>query len=83
MNVCEQCDNLVPAPDALDILTTQLDDINAVRVDAETRGWHDEAARHTGEHGALHGVGRIQSDAQGGHRSSRIRASAPSARRRA
>jgi hypothetical protein len=46
-NICEQCDNFVPAPDAEAILTAQFDDITALRADAETRGWHDEAARHT------------------------------------
>lgn len=45
-NICEQCDNFLPAPDAADLLAAQLDDVRALHTDAQTRGWHDEAARH-------------------------------------
>lgn len=45
-NICEQCDNFVPAPDAADTITAQLDDVRALQADAETRGQPDEAARH-------------------------------------
>ncbi len=46
-DICEQCDNFVPAPDATQVLSVQLDDIHALRADAQARGWGDEAARHT------------------------------------
>ena len=45
-NICEQCDNFLPAPDAADLLAAQLDDVRALHTDAQTRGWQDEAARH-------------------------------------
>jgi integrase len=45
-NICEQCDNYVPAPDAAPMLQAQLDDVTALREDAQQRGWDDEAARH-------------------------------------
>ena len=45
-NICEQCENFLPAPDALATITTQLDDVRALHADAQTRGWQDEAARH-------------------------------------
>jgi integrase len=46
-NICEQCDNFVPAPDATQVLSAQIDDVHALRADAQARGWDDEAARHT------------------------------------
>jgi len=45
-NICEQCDNFVPDPAADTVITAQLADIHTLHADAETRGWHDEAARH-------------------------------------
>ena len=45
-NICEQCDNYVPAPDAAPTLQAQLDDVTALHEDAQQRGWDDEAARH-------------------------------------
>jgi len=45
-NICEQCDNFVPDPEHADVLTGQLADVQALRDDAHTRGWTDEAARH-------------------------------------
>jgi len=45
-NVCEQCANFVPDPAADAVITAQLADIHTLQADAETRGWHDEAARH-------------------------------------
>lgn len=46
-NICEQCDNFQPSPDAADILSTQLRDVRTLVHDAATRGWDGEAARHT------------------------------------
>ena len=45
-NICETCDNYITAPEFRDTLSNQLADIHALKVDAETRGWTDEAARH-------------------------------------
>ena len=45
-NICETCDNYITAPEFRDALTDQLADIQALKADAETRGWTDEAARH-------------------------------------
>ncbi|MGH9092126.1 MAG: tyrosine-type recombinase/integrase, partial [Acidimicrobiales bacterium] len=45
-NICEQCDNFVPDPDRAQLLNEQLDDVRALRDDANARGWTDEAARH-------------------------------------
>jgi integrase len=45
-NICEQCDNFVPDPDRADIIVSQRDDIQALRDDAEQRGWTNETARH-------------------------------------
>lgn len=45
-NICEQCDNFVPDPDRAQLLSEQLDDVRALRADANHRGWTDEAARH-------------------------------------
>ena len=46
-NICETCDNYITAPEFRDALTDQLADIQALKTDAQTRGWTDEAARHT------------------------------------
>jgi site-specific recombinase XerD len=51
-NICEQCDNYLPAPEFADALGAQLADVIALRKDAETRGWTGEVARH----------GRVASD---------------------
>ena len=45
-NICETCDNYITAPEFRNALTDQLADIQALKADAETRGWTDEAARH-------------------------------------
>ena len=45
-NICENCDNFVPADDATPVLRAQLHDISALRDDASRRGWDSEAARH-------------------------------------
>ena len=45
-NICEQCDNFVPDPGRAQLLSEQLDDVRALRDDANNRGWADEAARH-------------------------------------
>jgi hypothetical protein len=45
-NICEQCDNFVPAPENRQVLAGQLTDIRALHIDARTRGWDTEAARH-------------------------------------
>jgi Phage integrase family len=45
-NICEQCDNYVTTTEFLPALQHQLTDVRALRDDAETRGWHSEAARH-------------------------------------
>jgi hypothetical protein len=46
-NICEQCDNYVPAPEFAPALQAQLDDIQTLRDDAEQRGWASEVDRHT------------------------------------
>src|SRR5947209_12855112 len=43
-NVCETCDNFVPGHEFAPALRAQLDDIRALRADAERRGWTSEAA---------------------------------------
>ncbi len=45
-NVCEQCDNYVPAPEFAPALQAQLADIQVLREDAEERGWTSEVDRH-------------------------------------
>jgi integrase len=45
-NICETCDNYLTAPEFRDALTDQLADIQALKADADTRGWTNEAARH-------------------------------------
>lgn len=45
-NVCETCDNFVPGHEFAPALRAQLDDIHALKADAEHRGWAGEAARH-------------------------------------
>jgi hypothetical protein len=45
-NICETCDNYITAPEFRGALTDQLADIQALKTDAENRGWTDEAARH-------------------------------------
>ena len=44
-NICETCDNYVTATEFRDALTNQLADVQALKADAETRSWTDEAAR--------------------------------------
>ena len=45
-NVCETCANFVATPEFAPVLESQLADVEALRVDAETRGWESEVARH-------------------------------------
>ncbi|MQB01196.1 MAG: transposase [Actinobacteria bacterium] len=45
-NVCEQCDNYVTTAEFVPQLQAQLDDVRALRDDAEARGWDSEVARH-------------------------------------
>jgi integrase len=45
-NICEQCENFVTAPEFAPALDAQLDDVRALRDDAEARGWTSEVARH-------------------------------------
>jgi site-specific recombinase XerD len=46
-NICEQCDNFVPAPENADVLAGQLADIRVLHDDAHARGWDTEANRHS------------------------------------
>ena len=45
-NICEQCDNFVPAPEHADVLAAQLTDIRVLQTDAQARGWDNEIHRH-------------------------------------
>jgi site-specific recombinase XerD len=45
-NICEQCENFVTAPEFGPAIQSQLDDIRAIRDDAQARGWESEVARH-------------------------------------
>lgn len=45
-NICETCDNFVPAQEFVPALQDQLADIRELRADAEQRGWTSEAERH-------------------------------------
>jgi integrase len=45
-NICEHCDNYVPAPEFTPALQDQLADVQALRDDAERRGWTTETTRH-------------------------------------
>jgi integrase len=45
-NICEHCDNYVPAPEFAPALQDQLADVKALRDDADQRGWTGEVARH-------------------------------------
>jgi hypothetical protein len=46
-NICEHCENFMPAPQAAGILQAQLADIRLLQTDAEYRGWEHETNRHT------------------------------------
>ena len=45
-NVCETCDNFVPAPEFVPALRSQLADIHELQADAERRRWTGEVERH-------------------------------------
>ena len=45
-NVCETCDNFVPAPAFVPALRSQLADIRELQADASGRGWTSETERH-------------------------------------
>lgn len=45
-NICEQCDNYLPAPEFQPALETQLADIVTLRDDTQQRAWESEIARH-------------------------------------
>jgi hypothetical protein len=57
-NVCETCDNFVPAPEFAPALRSQLDDVRHLQTDAQQRGWISETARHGRVAGAPRGAGR-------------------------
>ncbi len=54
-NICETCDNFIPAGEFAPALAAQLADIQALRDDAAARGWTSEAARHERVIQALNG----------------------------
>jgi hypothetical protein len=45
-NICEQCDNFTTTSEFLPALRDQLTDEQALRDDAQIRGWDGEVARH-------------------------------------
>jgi Phage integrase family len=45
-NICEHCDNYIPAPEFAPALQDQLTDVRSLRTDAEQRGWTSEINRH-------------------------------------
>ena len=45
-NICETCPNYTTTPDFEPAIKAQLDDIHALRDDANDRGWTSETARH-------------------------------------
>ncbi len=45
-NICETCENFLPAQEFLPALRAQIADVHELRDDAATRGWHSEVARH-------------------------------------
>ena len=45
-NICEQCDNFVAAPEFAPTIEAQLADVQALKHDADERGWQAEAVRH-------------------------------------
>lgn len=45
-NICETCENFIAAAEFTAVLQTQLADIQALREDADQRGWTGEVARH-------------------------------------
>lgn len=45
-NICETCANFTTTPEFVPAITAQLDDIRALRDDAEHRDWPSEVARH-------------------------------------
>jgi hypothetical protein len=53
-NVCETCDNFLPGTEFAPALRAQLDDVRALKDDAELRGWNSEASRHQRVIDALH-----------------------------
>lgn len=46
-NICEQCDNYMPAAEFAPTLRSQLADVEALRNDAQQRDWPSESQRHT------------------------------------
>jgi len=45
-NICETCENFLPADEFLPALSAQIDDVRTLREDAAARGWDSEVARH-------------------------------------
>jgi len=45
-NICEHCDNYIPAPEFAPALQDQLADVHTLRDDADQRGWNTEVDRH-------------------------------------
>ena len=52
-NICENCANFTTGPELADVLAKQLDDIQALKADAQQRGWDGEAARRATTAAAL------------------------------
>ncbi len=62
-NVCETCDNFVPAPAFVPALRSQLADIRELQADAQRRGWTSEVERHGRVIESLEGhLGRLENE---------------------
>jgi hypothetical protein len=62
-NICETCDNFVPAPEFAPILESQLAEVRALQDDAAERGWEAEVVRHGWVIESLEGhLGRLQKE---------------------
>ncbi len=45
-NICETCPNFTTTPEFAPAITAQINDIEALRNDADQRNWPSEVARH-------------------------------------
>ncbi|MQB02308.1 MAG: hypothetical protein GEU78_19115, partial [Actinobacteria bacterium] len=54
-NICETCPNFATAPEFARALRAQLADVNALRDDADDRGWTSEVQRHQRVAQRIHG----------------------------
>ena len=62
-NICETCDNFVPAAEFVPVIEDQLADVRALRDDAAGRGWESEVARHGRVIDSLEGhLGRLEKE---------------------